>query len=337
MTFRYGLFAFLLLFICIGTAYAQGSNPTMTSSSFESTLYSSSLAFSKDMQFAVAVQDPHKSVYVYSLKGNGKNIATINGFASPRTVVFDENIPHRFYVADSTRGAVFIVDISEETYKITHTISVEKGIFGMVLDPKRKRLFVTNPTTGILHVIDLEKKGIILSAPGFKGVQQGIEINSSGTVLYLGSNTTRNIYIVDARTLNILETIEGVTGITDLQLNISGARLYVTSLTNNMVFVYSTATYKLLASIPTGSSPTSLTIPTGNTAIITSNTRDGTLSVISSLHMNVVRTIKLPSPATGAVVASKAKGSNDIVYTLDKSMNILVVNWPMGIVQKVIE
>lgn len=336
MGFRYGIIVFVLLCVCIGTAHAQGSNPT-ASSSFESRFYSSSLAFSKDMQYAVAVQDPHKSVYVYSLKGKGKSLATINGFGSPRTVVFDENMPHRFYVADSTRGAIFIVDISEETYKITHTINIEKGIFGMVFDAKRKRLFVTNPTTGRLHVVDVEKKSVLLSESGFAGVQQGIAINPAGTILYLGSHTTKNIYIIDARTLNVLDIIEGVHGITDLQLNTSGARLYVTSLTNNMVFVYSTATYKLLASIPTGSSPTSIAVPIDNTAIITSNTRDGTLSVISSLHMNVVRTIKLPSTGTGAVIASKSKASNDIVYTLDKTMNILVVNWPMGIVERVIE
>ena len=334
MIVRSSMIIFLLLFIYTSTANTQGSTPTM-GASFEPTFYSSSLAFSKDMQFAVATQEPHKSVYVYSLKDKGKNIATINGFASPRTVIFDQDMPHRFYVADSTRGAVFVIDISEGTYKITHTITVEKGIFGMVLDPKRKRLFVTNPTSGFLHVVDLEKMGVLLSTPGFKGVQQAIEINAIGTLLYLGSNTTKNIYVVDARTLKVLEIIESLHGITDLKLNTSGARLYVSSATNNMVVVYSTATYKLLASIPTGSSPTSLAVPIDNTAIISSNTKDATLSVISSLHMNVVRTIKLPSLATGAVVASRRK--KDIVYTLDKSMNILVINWPMGIVERVIE
>lgn len=337
MSFRSGIVIAMLLFVYTSIAMAQGSNPTIGGESLESSLYSSSLAFSKNMQFAVAVQDPHKSVYVYSLKEKGKSIATINGFASPRTVVFDENTPNRFYVADSSRGAVFVVDISEETYKVTQTISVEKGIFGMVLDARRNRLFLSNPTTGKIHVVDLQKKGVILSASGFKGVQQGIALNKGGSVLYLASLSTKTIYVLDARTLEVMERIEGVSGITDLQLNSSGARLYASSVTSNMVFVYSTATHRLLASIPTGASPMSMTIPLSDTAIITSNIRDGSLSVISSLHMNVVRTIKLPTMVTGAVVASKNKGTNDIVYALDKAMNILVINWPMGLVQNVIE
>lgn len=337
MVFRHVAFTVFLLFLYVNIAMAQGGNPTVGSPSFDATLYSSSLAFSKNMNFAVAVQDPHKSVYVYSLKDKGRNIATVNGFASPRTVIFDDEKPNRFYVADSTRGAVFVVDISDETYKITSTINVEKGIFGMVLDPKRKRLFVTNPTSGMLHVIDLNKGGVVLSTPGFKGVQQAITINPAGTILYLGSHTTKNIYVIDARTLSVIEIIESVQGITSLALNTSGARLYASSITSNMVFVFSTATHKLLASIPTGAAPMAIAIPMDNTAIITSNTRDGTLSVISSLHMNVVRTIKLPSMVTGAVVASRNKATNDIVYALDKSMNILVINWPMGLVQSIIE
>lgn len=326
------LLAVCTLFFCIDVAYAQGI--AEKSNIFDATLYSASLAVSPQRDIAVATQYPFDGLYVYSLGEKIQNKAVINGFASPRAVVFSRSKKNHFYVTDSTRGAVLEVSITSNSFAVQRSIDVGQGAFGMAIHPSKEVLYITNPTSGVLTVVDMREGRIIKTLTGFKGVQDALAVASNGHLYIAKPDNTVAVY--DTETISLLYEFKNIKGISAIAINKESTRVYITSTFYNMLFSCATELKQLISSTPVGYMPKSLVVSDDNSSIIVVNEQDSTVSIVDTASLSVRRLIPLNTYALAPVSAlGDPKKHPNTFLLLDKKMKLLRVSWEMGVVEAV--
>jgi len=171
------------------------------------------------------------------------------------------------YVSNVMGGTVAVLDT--KTHQVVDTIELAPtaddagwGSFPvpMVFHPDGTHLYVANRLGSTLWVINTATHEHI--ARSFVNDHCGIAINPAGTVLYLPDYdawpeppTGTKMDVIDARTLERITTIEGLTGPLEVSVHPEGTRFYVTNNAGNTVSVFDATTYSLMATITVGTYP----------------------------------------------------------------------------------
>ena len=131
-----------------------------------------------------------------------------------------------------------------------------------VVHPDGTYVYVANRDGPTLWAVNTATHECIARPFGHNHV--GISINPEGTVLYLPDYADEwpdkppvgtTVEVVDARTLERIATIDGLTGPLDVSVHPDGTRLYVTNWGADTVSVIDASTYSLMATIPVGKHP----------------------------------------------------------------------------------
>ncbi len=171
------------------------------------------------------------------------------------------------YVSNIGDGTVTVFDT--ETHEVLDRIMLEpvdtdeaSSPVPLVVHPQGTYVYVADrrgPTVWAINTTTHES-----TARAFGNSHVGIGINSAGTVLYVPDfgDTDPNLppqgttlAVIDAQTLELITTIDGLNAPLDVSIHPDGTRLYVTNSGNDTVSVIDAVTYAPITTIAVGSQP----------------------------------------------------------------------------------
>jgi YVTN family beta-propeller protein len=171
------------------------------------------------------------------------------------------------YVPNASGGSVAVVDT--DTHEIVDTIALQPvGAdeacvpVPIVVHPDGTFVYVANRQGPTLWAINTATHEYMARPYGRQHV--GIAINPTGTVLYLPDFDSSDpnippqgevVFVVDAQTLDLITTIDGLTAPLDVSVHPDGTRIYITNMMADTVAVVDAATHALIATVPVGSVP----------------------------------------------------------------------------------
>jgi len=171
------------------------------------------------------------------------------------------------YVANIGDGTVAVFDTN--THEVLDRITLEPvdaneacGPVPLEVHPQGSYLYVANrfgPTVWAINTATHES-----IARAFGQAHVGIAVNPAGTLLYVpdiddmdpnlpAQGTT--LAVIDAHTLELVTTIDGLSGPVDVSIHPDGTRLYITNSGNNTVSVIDAVTYAPITTIAVGIQP----------------------------------------------------------------------------------
>ena len=171
------------------------------------------------------------------------------------------------YVSNLGDGTVAVFDT--ETHEVVDTIVLEPvgadeacSPVPLEVNPQGTYLYVANRNGPTVWAINTATHEFTARAAGHTHV--GIAVNPAGTVLYVPDfdDTDPNLppqgttlAVIDAQTLELIKTIDGLNAPLDVSIHPDGTRLYVTNSGNDTVSVIDAVTYATIATIAVGSQP----------------------------------------------------------------------------------
>jgi YVTN family beta-propeller protein len=171
------------------------------------------------------------------------------------------------YVSNIGDGTVAVFDT--ETHEVVDRIVLEpvgadeaSSPVPLVIHPEGTYVYVANrngPTVWAINTATHE-----FTARAFGHAHVGIGVNPAGTVLYVPDFDDTNpnlppqgttLAVIDAQTLELITTIDGLNAPLDVSAHPDGTRLYVTNNGNDTVSVIDAVTYATITTIAVGSQP----------------------------------------------------------------------------------
>ncbi len=138
------------------------------------------------------------------------------------------------------------------------TISVPDP-FGVAVSPGGSRVYVTNPTAGILSVIDTAGHTVVATVA--LGVEPtGVAVTPDAGRVYVANTQDGTVSVIDAATLAVTGTVDVGVPTGGVAVSPDGARVYVTTLSGATLSVIDTATDTVIADVPMGAGA----FPTGS-------------------------------------------------------------------------
>ena len=195
---------------------------------------------------------------------------------SPLQVRADGGAPNLAYVAGGSKG-ISIIDIMQQ--KVTSTIAVAGDPHTLYLSLDGRFLYVMQPTLGRVAMVSAQTKQIICSA-NVPGQPSLLTFDPGTNILYAAGNGAANVSALDATTCAVKFTIKTDGPVYGLQMAFvsvsgpsggSGNQLWVTDGTSLTIF---DSQGKQLTSVPIPGGPRYLSIPTGVTAYVTTQSGD---------------------------------------------------------------
>ncbi len=261
---------------------------------------------------------------------------TITVGTSPAAVAFTPN-GATAYVSNSGNGTISVVNTA--TQAVTATISVGGDPRDSAVTPDGSTLYVADHTQGVVYAISTATNAVTKTITATGSYPVGLAISRDGSAVYVANNGSANVSVIAAATGTVTATIAVGDHPTAVALTPDGTAAYVVNNNAASVSVIAVATGTVTATIPVGSGPCNVAFdPAGTTAYVT-NMNDNTVSVISTATRTVTGlatgfsaprgittvaptpavvyvadggdgTLKIYNPATSAITASIATGSN---------------------------
>src|SRR3989442_3329779 len=189
---------------------------------------------------------------IYVADSQSSSLSVIDGFTNKIIASIPLGaVPHQVIVNQSTNQTYVAGTGVRVVDDATNTLSYVIGApapFVLAYNPVTNRIYTANTTA--VTAIDASTRSIIGSvAVGF--VLTGIGVNPATNLVYVGSQNTNNVYVINGSTMAVAATIP-VTfspGTFGVDVNPKTNRIYVTNL-NGPVSVIDGSTNTLVANIP---------------------------------------------------------------------------------------
>lgn len=207
------------------------------------------------------------------------------------------------------------------------------GRYAIVVAERLQRLDFSDP-----HTMTLEHA---LSVPECAGVDH-MDFSANGRYAYASCEFSGAMIVVDLRDLRVIQTLRlrgGNAMPQDVKLSPDGRTLYVADMRNNGVWELGMdPRLQIERFLPTGAGAHGL-YPSRNAQVMyVSNRSAGTISVISFKTRQVVKTWRLPAPASPDMGGVSADGRtlwlsgryNGVVYAINTSTGRLRAAIPVG-------
>jgi YVTN family beta-propeller protein len=207
------------------------------------------------------------------------------------------------------------------------------GRYAIVVAERLQRLDFSDP-----HTMALEHA---LSVPQCAGVDH-MDFSADGRYAYASCEFSGAMIVIDLRDLRVIQTLrlrDGNAMPQDVKLSPDGRTLYVADMRNNGVWELGMHPgLRVERFLPTGAGAHGL-YPSRNAQVMyVSNRTAGTISVVSFATRNVVKTWRLPTPASPDMGGVSANGRtlwlsgryNAVVYAISTRTGRLEAKIPVG-------
>ena len=207
------------------------------------------------------------------------------------------------------------------------------GRYAIVVAERLQRLDFSDP-----HTMALEHA---LSVPECAGVDH-MDFSANGRYAYASCEFSGAMIVVDLRDLRVIQTLRlrgGNAMPQDVKLSPDGRTLYVADMRNNGVWEFAMdPRLRLERFLPTGAGAHGLYPSRDARVMYVSNRAAGTISVVSFRTRNVVKTWRLPAPASPDMGGVSADGRtlwlsgryNSVVYAINTTTGRLRATIPVG-------
>lgn len=189
------------------------------------------------------------------------------------------------------------------------TVQVGKSPWGVAVTPDGQHVYVVNPQSGTVSVVDTAANTVGSTISVGDGVPYSVAINPAGTRAYVANSYSQDISVIDTSTNAVTATIPVVGGLdedvlsgADIAINPDGTRAYVTLAGQDNVFVVDLVANILLHTVPLGVGPSGVAVsPDGTHFYVASadhvaaldSSQTGIVSIIDSASDTVTGKISV--------------------------------------------
>ena len=286
---------------------------------FDAQIKNNSLAVSPDERLAAVSYSDEKRVIVYDLQ-TGKAIKTLEGYVTPRNIVFAPD-GQRFFVSDSSLGTVNVVDAT--SFETIARYPVGYGVFGTVLTSDGRTLYANNEAANTVTALDTTDGSAKAVISGFSQPRQGIRLAPDGKEAFVTNFLGDKITIVDLATHKITGEITGFQALRAISITKDGKTLYAGNSGSDEVAVVDLARREIVERVPVGKDPYGAALTPDGKFVYSGNKADNSLSVIDTATRKVVGTITGFQEPRQAIVFTK---DGKTAYVLNKDLSIAVVD-----------
>lgn len=220
------------------------------------------------------------------------------GLANPHGIMYMPD-DRRVIVTVEGDQAIALVDVDKG--RVDRVIPTNGYPCHMVVpSPDGKRAYATSIARGALVVLDLEK-GDMVDAIHTGGGAEGFDVSPDGREIWVGNRAEDNVSVVDAASLEIVETLPSEGFPIRLKFALGGEVALVSNATAGLVRVFDTKTRAERGSIamPEGSAPIGILVaPDGRHAFV-ANTRANSVAVIDVRAMKRVALLEAGNTPDG--------------------------------------
>ncbi len=285
---------------------------------FDADIKNNSLAVSPDEHLAAVSYSDEKHVIVYDLQ-TGKAIKTLEGYVTPRNIVFAPD-GKRFFVSDSSLGTVNVVDAA--SFETVTRYPVGYGVFGTVLTADGRTLYANDEAASTVTAVDTTDGSAKAVIPGFSQPRQGIRLAPDGKEAFVTNFPGDKITVVDLATHKITGEITGFKALRAISITKDGKTLYAGNSGANEVAVVDLAKREIVERVPVGKDPYGAALTPDGKFVYSGNKADNSLSIIDTATRKVIGTITGFQEPRQAIVFTK---DGKTAYVLNKDLSIAVV------------
>jgi YVTN family beta-propeller protein len=178
---------------------------------------------------------------------------------------------------------------------VVDTIALGGGISAIAVNPKTNRIYVVNPVSGLLSVIDGFSDAVLASIPVGQG-SVALGINTITNRIYVMNQTDSSVTVVDGSANTITATIDNVPGVA-IAVNSLTNRIFVADTTGNLIHVVNGSSNKVLADIAT-TQPNGLAVNSTTNLIYGTGVCSCGIFVIDGKSNQLVAPISIPGTPT---------------------------------------
>jgi DNA-binding beta-propeller fold protein YncE len=244
--------------------------------------------------------------------------------STPLAVHADGGAPNLAYVAGGGSG-ISIIDILQQ--KVTGSIPLSGDPHTIYLSLDGRFLYVTQPTLGRVSMVSAQTKQTLCSA-NLPGQPSLLAFDPGTNILYAAGNGASIVTALDSTNCSVKFTIKTQGPVYGLQMALvgvsgpgggTGNQLWVTDGTSLTIFSQG----KELTNVPIPGGPRYLSIPTGITAYVTTQTGDVDAVDLATRH------VSRPLITGGTFGPMDYDAYTDEVYVPDSQHNQLYVLNPV--------
>lgn len=227
--------------------------------------------------------------------GAGRVVGQIEGFPGGTHGSAVDRANGRGYTDDGEAGQIGVFDL--KSLKVTHRLKGVVDADGIVRDPNSGRIFVINGDSGSISVIDPLKVGVSATVQ-IGGKLEFAAVDGAGK-LYVNGAAAKELLRIDTRSLAVEAhwAIPSCVSPHGIAVDAAVHRAFVSCI-NNLLVVVDTDSGGIVASLSIGAGSDAVVFDPLHHRIVSSNGRDGTLSVIAQKDANTY--VALPSVPTQA-------------------------------------
>lgn len=286
---------------------------------FDGSIHNNSLAVSPDERTAVVSYSERPDVVVYDLD-RGKVRAVLNGFVTPRNIVFAPG-GERFYISDSSLGTVAVIDTA--TLKTLSSVPAGAGAFGTTLSKDGSTLYINNQAASTVMRYDLAMQQPRAVVTGFAQPRQGVRLSPDGKALYVTNFLGDKITIVDTASNKIAGEIKGFDKLRAISVTADGKTIFAANSGSNRVAVVDVDKRAITTTIAVGKDPYGAALSPDGQFVYAGNLGDNTVSVISVATQKVVATITGFKEPRQAIVFTR---DGTLAYVLNEDLSVAKVD-----------
>lgn len=256
----------------------------------------------------VAVNNPGAKVYISTIDGVYVIDASTNVVETFIIIAAGQYFPAlalnpagtRLYISDTNNNQIYVIDTLTNT--IIDLIPIPPGGLsptGLVVNPAGTRLYVNTYTVGLtgeLSTFDITADvNTHIGNVSVGNLLFGIEVNTTGTRLYITDQIGSTLWVFDATTpipTLITNIIVGNNPI-GVAINSTNTRVYVANAGDNTVSVIDATTNLVIATVTVGTQPFGIDVTPDDAFIFVANAdaTGNTVSVIDAITNLVVDTV----------------------------------------------
>ena len=204
------------------------------------------------------------------------------------------------------------------------TVSVGSGPEGVAANPTTGMVYVADPASGNVSVIDSSTNTVVARIHLGAGstLPWGVAVNSGTNLVYVSGYGTNTVYVIAGVNNTLVHTIGVGTHPTGLAVNPSTSKLYVANSGSKTVSVINTLTNAVSTTVTVGNVPQGVAIGPGPLyTVYVTNYGSNTISIIDSSYL--VTTATVGSNPWGVAVNL---ATNRVFVTNSGSGTVSVIN-----------